>query len=69
MEPDVVIAVGMARTKIQTNAELAKRIGLVRQTLSHKRKYPSTFTGGEISSMARILNWSNDDISDFIRGI
>lgn len=69
MEPDVVIAVGMAKNKIETNKELAKRIGLVRQTLSHKRKYPSTFTGGEIASLAKTLNWSNEDISNFIRGI
>lgn len=69
MEPDVVIAVGMAKNKIYTNTELAKRTGMIRQTLAHKRKYPSTFTGGEIASLAKLLKWTDEDIAQFIRGI
>lgn len=68
-EPNVVIAVGMANNKINTNTELADRIGMVRQTLSHKRKYPSTFTGGEIGSLAKTLKWTDEEIAEFIRGI
>jgi len=68
-EPDVVIRVGMANNKIDTNKELAERIGMVRQTLSHKRKHPSTFTGGEIGSLAKTLKWTDEEIAEFVRGI
>lgn len=68
-DADMIIRVGMARNRIATNSELSKRIGLVRQTLSHKRKYPSTFTGGEIASLTKILKWTDEELGNFIRRI
>ena len=67
--PKDVIDSTRYRAKCMTNTALAKQIGMVRQTLSHKIKYPGTFTGYEISDIAQVLNWSDQEIAGFIRGI
>ena len=66
--PDQVIDSTKYRAQLTTNTAIAKRLGMLRQTLAHKRKYPSTFTGGEIESMADLFNWSDAEIGEFIRG-
>lgn len=66
--PDAIIESTKYRVQLKTNTALAKRLGMLRQTLAHKRKYPSTFTGGEIESMASLLRWSDEEIGEFIRG-
>lgn len=53
---------------LNTNLAIAKRIGLTRQTLTRKRKYPSTFTAGEVYSLAKLFNWTDQQIAEFIRG-
>lgn len=67
--PDNVIDSTKYRAGIKTNKQLAERIGLIPQTLSHKRKYPSTFTGGDIATLSKLLSWSDEEIATFIRGI
>lgn len=69
MTPDDVIEATKYRAKIRTNKALAERIGLIPQTLSHKRKYPSTFTGSDIAAISKLLCWSDEEIGTFIRGI
>lgn len=56
------------RAKLKTNKDIADRLGMIRQTLSHKRKYPSTFTCGEVLAMAKLFGWNNDEIGEFISG-
>ena len=69
MSPDDVIESTKYRAKCKTNASLAERLGMIRQTLAHKRKYPGTFTASEIMAMAKLLNWSDEEIATFIRGV
>lgn len=66
--PDELIDSTKYRAKIPNNSELARRIGLTRQTLARKRKYPSTFTGGEILALAKLLVWTDQELAEFTRG-
>lgn len=66
--PDNVIESTKYRAGLKTNKSIAERLGLLPQTLSHKRKYPSTFTASEIKALARLFNWSNEEIGEFVKG-
>ena len=66
--PDDVIDSTKYRAKIRTTKSMAERLGMIRQTLAHKRKYPGTFTGSEIKAMAKLFNWTDEEIAEFIRG-
>ena len=66
--PDDIIYDTMSRAKLHDNLAIARRIGLTRQTLARKRKHPSTFTGGEISSLAKLLVWSDSELIEFVKG-
>lgn len=57
------------RACIKTDKDLAARMGMLRQTLSHKRKFPGTFTGYEVCDLAKLLDWKDKEIAAFIRGI
>ena len=60
---------GMTAIKIDTITELAKRLHLNRQTLNRKINYPRTFTMCEIQDMAKLFNWSDEELGSFIRAI
>ncbi len=66
--PDDIIYDTMSRAKLHDNLAIARRIGLTRQTLARKRKYPSTFTGGEISALAKLFVWSDSELVEFVKG-
>ena len=66
--PDEVIDSTKYRAGIKNNKQLSERLGMIRQTLAHKRMYPSTFTTGEIRALAKLLNWTNEELGEFIRG-
>lgn len=66
---DEVIDIGKAKSHIKYDTELAKRIGISRQSLSIKRKHPGTFTGYEIQAMAKHLSWTAEDLQAFISSI
>lgn len=68
MKSDRIINASRSLLGINTDTALAKELGFVRQTLSHKKKYPGTFTAAEVLAMADLFGWSNDDIGEFIRG-
>ena len=69
MSSDDVIDSTKYRAKCKNNTMLAERLGMIRQTLAHKRKYPGTFTVSEVMAMAELLNWSDEEIATFIRGV
>ena len=69
MTPNDVISSTRYRANINTNKALAERIGLSPQTLSHKQKYPGTFTASDIAAMSKLFNWSDEEIGTFIRGV
>lgn len=56
------------KAKITAYTELATRIGLTRQTLARKCKIPSTFTGGEMNALAKLLSWTDDEFLEFVKG-
>lgn len=66
--PSDIIDATKYRGGCRTNSEIARRLGMIRQTFSHKRKYPYTFTGGEIASMADLFIWTDEETGSFIRG-
>ena len=66
--PDEMIDSTKYRAKLPDNTAIAKRLGLSRQTLARKRKHPSTFTGGEITSLAKLLAWTDQELTEFTRG-
>lgn len=68
LNPSEVIDSTRWRIKCKTDSQLADRLGMVRQTFAHKRKYPSTFTGGEIAALAKLLSWSAEEIEEFVKG-
>jgi DNA-binding Xre family transcriptional regulator len=69
MDTDVLIDVSKAKNLIKTDTDLAKRIGISRQSLSIKRKHPGTFTGYELKAMMKHLNWTPEELADFIQNI
>lgn len=66
--PDEMLDSTKYRAGIKTNQGIAERIGLKRQTLAHKRKYPGTFTASEIVALSMLLGWSDEELLEFIRG-
>lgn len=69
MSTDVLIDVGKAKNRIRTDTELARRLGMSRQTFHNKRLYPGTFTTYELSRLAKTLSWSAEEIEDFLNNI
>lgn len=68
LSPTEIIESTKSRAKIENNTQLAERMGLMRQTLAHKRKYPYTFTGGDIASLQKLLLWNAEETGAFVRG-
>lgn len=66
---EVLIRESMATLKIRTMKDLAGRLGMVRQTLAYRLKYPQTFVGSEINAMVKLFNWSDEQITRFVRGM
>lgn len=66
--PDDIIYDTMSRARLYNNLAIARHIGLTRQTLARKRKYPCTFTAGEISSLARLFVWTDSELVEFVKG-
>lgn len=69
MSTDILIDVGKAKNSIKTDTDLAKRIGISRQSLSIKRKHPGTFTGYELKAMVKHLGWTPEELAAFIQNI
>jgi DNA-binding Xre family transcriptional regulator len=46
----------------KTDDELARAIGMTRQTLTTRRKRPETFTIGELEKLGRALNVPIDEL-------
>ena len=51
----------------KTDDELARAIGMTRQTLSTRRKRPEMFTLGELEKLGRALNVPIDELRNCIR--
>ena len=68
LSPTEIIESTKSRAKISNNTQLAERIGLLRQTLAHKRKYPYTFTGADIAALQKLLNWNDEEVGAFVKG-
>lgn len=66
---EVLIRESMARAEIKTFAELAKRLGMVRQTLAYRLKHPTTFIGSEVIALVNLFNWNDEQIIRFVRGL
>ena len=64
-----MIRKGMADIKIQSVTVLAKRMGLTRPTMNRKVLAPSSFSLYEIQALAKLFNWSDEQIGEFIRGL
>ncbi len=60
---------GMAKTKIKSISDLAKRLGLTRPTMSRKVNCPSTFTIYELQALGKLFNWTDEELGSFLRGI
>ena len=68
-EAESIIRQSMAKNKITHDYELAKRIGITRQSFSRKMNIPRTFTIQEIKAIAEDFHWTDEELGSFIRAI
>ena len=68
-EATSILKQNMARLRITHDYELAKEIGITKQSLSRKLKYPRTFSWYEVGAMAKLFNWSNEELGEFVRSV
>lgn len=68
-EAKSIIKQYMAKIRLEHDCELANEIGLTKQSLSRKLRYPRTFSWYEVGALAKLFNWSNEELGEFVRSV
>lgn len=54
--------------KLTTPERVAKGMGISRATYTRRLADPETLTVAEVESLAGVLGWDSEDITEFMRG-
>lgn len=68
-KPESLIKQSMAKLLIKRDCELAERVGITKQSFSRKLKLPRTFSWYEVGAMAKLFNWSDEELGEFVRSV
>ena len=68
-EAESIIRTNKAKLRIDHDYQLAERIGITKQNLSRKLKNPWTFTWFEIGELAKLFDWSDSELGEFVRSV